>query len=93
MPAPITRLEFHFPAGTKLRHGRCAACGCTDTKACPGGCSWVDRAHHVCSACALLALASVDLSEPTEISRVSAAEGDFVAVCVPLKKTKARKRR
>lgn len=28
---------------------RCRACGCTDTRACPGGCSWV--LPGLCSAC------------------------------------------
>ena len=27
----------------------CVYCGCTDLAACPGGCSWVDLAHTVCS--------------------------------------------
>jgi len=29
----------------------CRFCGCTDDHACPGGCSWVDPAHTICSAC------------------------------------------
>lgn len=28
----------------------CRVCGCTDDRACPGGCSWVD--DDLCSACA-----------------------------------------
>lgn len=28
----------------------CRRCGCTDSNACPGGCSWVE--HDLCSACA-----------------------------------------
>ena len=28
---------------------RCYGCGCTDDRACPGGCSWVKP--RVCSAC------------------------------------------
>jgi hypothetical protein len=31
--------------------GICRVCGCTDEAACFGGCSWVDRAHTLCSAC------------------------------------------
>lgn len=27
----------------------CRGCGCTDTRACPGGCSWVE--DDLCSAC------------------------------------------
>lgn len=30
---------------------RCIACGCTDDRACPGGCSWVSRKPPKCSAC------------------------------------------
>lgn len=28
---------------------KCRGCGCTDTQACPGGCSWVEK--DLCSAC------------------------------------------
>jgi|ERR1039458_4754818 hypothetical protein len=28
---------------------KCAACGCTEQKACPGGCEWVD--WDLCTAC------------------------------------------
>lgn len=30
---------------------RCIACGCTDDRACPGGCSWVSHQPPKCSAC------------------------------------------
>lgn len=30
--------------------GVCRSCGCTDERACPGGCSWVEE--DLCSACA-----------------------------------------
>jgi len=33
-----------------LLPGTCRACGCTDNRACPGGCSWVEP--DLCSACA-----------------------------------------
>ncbi len=29
---------------------RCRFCGCTQARACPGGCGWLDRHHTVCSA-------------------------------------------
>ena len=29
---------------------RCRVCGCTDRRACPGGCSWVEA--DLCSVCA-----------------------------------------
>ena len=32
--------------------GICLACGCTDDRACAGGCSWVDRRQTICSRCA-----------------------------------------
>lgn len=54
--------ELHYAAEaaaarrTAARHriiaGRCAACGCTDRRACPSGCAWVDQAHTLCSRCA-----------------------------------------
>lgn len=30
---------------------RCIACGCTQERACPGGCSWVSVNPPKCSAC------------------------------------------
>ena len=29
---------------------RCRHCGCTQQRACPGGCAWLDTNHTVCSA-------------------------------------------
>ena len=31
--------------------GICRKCGCTDEAGCPEGCSWVDKAHTLCSSC------------------------------------------
>lgn len=31
--------------------GRCRFCGCRDTHACAGGCSWTDRTSTVCTQC------------------------------------------
>ena len=31
---------------------KCIYCGCTEDRACPGGCHWVDRRLAICSACA-----------------------------------------
>lgn len=31
--------------------GRCRICGCTDDRACHGGCSWVNKEHDLCSVC------------------------------------------
>lgn len=30
---------------------RCIGCGCTDDRACRGGCSWVKKDPPICSAC------------------------------------------
>lgn len=30
---------------------RCIACGCTEFRACPGGCSWISITPPKCSAC------------------------------------------
>jgi len=35
----------------KPKPGTCKLCGCWDAKACPGGCSWVDEDHTLCTAC------------------------------------------
>jgi hypothetical protein len=37
--------------------GRCRFCRCTPRKACPGGCSWVNREESLCSSCIVVALA------------------------------------
>lgn len=31
--------------------GVCIGCGCTDERACPQGCFWMDGAHTICSVC------------------------------------------
>lgn len=33
------------------RSGQCRWCGCTDEHGCAIGCSWVNRAHTLCSEC------------------------------------------
>lgn len=32
--------------------GACFYCGCTDSSPCPGGCSWANIKHTLCSQCA-----------------------------------------
>lgn len=32
--------------------GVCRVCGCTDLRACAGGCDWINAEHTLCSACA-----------------------------------------
>jgi hypothetical protein len=48
-----TRTELEVltpaPAAPRAVGGRCRVCGCTDGRACPGGCAWV--APDLCSAC------------------------------------------
>lgn len=34
-----------------IRSGCCVGYGCTDLRACVGGCAWVDRGHSLCSRC------------------------------------------
>ena len=31
----------------------CKVCGCTDERACQGGCFWVDKQETICSSCAI----------------------------------------
>ena len=31
---------------------RCTSCGCTEARACPGGCWWISDGQDLCSACA-----------------------------------------
>jgi|SRR5882672_4833513 len=33
------------------KSGECRVCHCTDEFGCDAGCSWVDRAHTLCSLC------------------------------------------
>lgn len=33
--------------------GTCTICGCTDDRACTGGCEWIDEARERCSTCDL----------------------------------------
>jgi hypothetical protein len=35
----------------RKKAGICFVCGCSQDDACPGGCSWVDRSHSLCSVC------------------------------------------
>jgi hypothetical protein len=58
--APPRVVSTSFAAGVEPCPGVCMVCGCTEDRACDGGCSWVDEAQTLCSACAdSLALAAV----------------------------------
>lgn len=35
-----------------IRAGQCIECGCTDERACPGGCIWANVTATLCSRCA-----------------------------------------
>ena len=35
----------------EAKRGVCRVCGCTDERACPGGCEWLDDEHTWCSVC------------------------------------------
>jgi hypothetical protein len=35
----------------RCKPGVCRRCGCVDSRACPGGCSWADETHTLCSQC------------------------------------------
>jgi hypothetical protein len=50
------------PIGARPSNGQmaCVACGCTDDRACPGGCSWVSRSPPLCSACVPLEALEVE---------------------------------
>lgn len=43
----INKAEGHMPKVKKIK--QCRVCGCTDDKACPGGCCWVE--DDLCSQC------------------------------------------
>jgi hypothetical protein len=46
--APMVRPDGKF---VFTAHGECRVCGCTDDRACPGGCVWAEP--NLCSRCAL----------------------------------------
>jgi hypothetical protein len=36
--------------------GRCSVCGCTEARACIGGCAWTDASRTLCSACGWISI-------------------------------------
>jgi hypothetical protein len=61
--ARITNLAWQLTAEERLELGvviqndleaetKCIRCGCSDSRACPGGCAWITKSPPVCSRCA-----------------------------------------
>ncbi len=50
--ARLAELDQAIDEEAEPAPGTCRVCGCTDMQACPGGCSWVDETHTLCSQCA-----------------------------------------
>jgi hypothetical protein len=48
--APGTSPTIAAHVATMLE-GNCRICGCTDDRACPGRCWWVNESHTLCSTC------------------------------------------
>lgn len=69
-------------AGKKTRRGRsrvkrgtCRSCGCTDNRACPTGCYWIDSTHTRCSNCPKVRIV-------TEAERAAISElGEMAQLC------------
>lgn len=40
----------YFPESWRV--GKCIRCGCTDDRACVGGCAWTDETRTICTSCA-----------------------------------------
>lgn len=49
----LTVLLAWLTRGTRPPVRRCIGCGCTDLRACPGGCSWARLGPDVCTTCDL----------------------------------------
>lgn len=45
----MTIAQLERELGTEDGEQRCRVCGCTDARACPGGCWWVE--DDLCSSC------------------------------------------
>lgn len=70
--------------------GTCCKCGCTDARACPDGCSWIDTQEDLCSRCAAeLMTAPLDnLSDALLVVRaLRSTLGATVAELLELKQT------
>jgi hypothetical protein len=52
----MARTTKTIPKPKGPKRGVCRVCGCTDLRACPGGCRWADKEHTVCTQCVARAL-------------------------------------
>jgi len=50
-PQSTSKKKQTATASGKIKAGTCHRCKCTDAKACPEGCSWVDASQTLCSSC------------------------------------------
>lgn len=61
-----------------MRKRKCRVCGCTDERACPGGCTWLPIAHDdLCSACEPAAAHVVSMT----LEHIDAGKSFHVATC------------
>lgn len=47
----LARVREEWRKVSGIRGGTCSRCGCTEERACPGGCSWANVLRTVCTAC------------------------------------------
>ena len=83
--APVTKAEIYEQVLGDADE-RCRYCGCTQQRACPGSCSWLDSNHTVCSApaCAAKYTASLraSLADTTPISELADLQANLHAALV-----------
>jgi len=48
--------------------GVCRVCGCTEERACEGGCYWVDSKKELCSACSIRGDEELEEKEVIQLS-------------------------
>jgi hypothetical protein len=72
----------------KTVSGICRLCGCTDERACPGGCHWVNREHTLCSDCItsdrLVAKAQVEIDHWPRELRIRLGASDAFAIAAAI---------
>lgn len=79
------------PGLLESQQRRCRVCGCTDDRACPGGCRWVDL--DLCSRCAEANAPSIDGDLSTRLNKLisdqvanlrTEIEGNMTKIIAPL---------